>query len=173
MVFEYVEFEFNISFLLNVLSCYKKSIWKSYRLNFCIYSHYKKLFTLLAIGFPMAVPCLLWNETVWNSFFISFVARLIYSLNFTWLVNSAAHIYGTRPFTKYVYELNELIIPITELGKAIVYFENLAKFLNLPSPVKSIHLFLIKRENFPFRWNAVHKSLIRRKWKIRRSVRLK
>ncbi|XP_065222781.1 acyl-CoA Delta-9 desaturase-like [Planococcus citri] len=63
-------------------------------------NHYKKLFVIFAIGVPTAIPCLLWNETLWNSFFISFVARLIYSLNFTWLVNSAAHIFGTRPFTK-------------------------------------------------------------------------
>lgn len=71
-------------------------------LFFSFFRYYKTLFLIFSIIFPTAVPCLLWNETIWNSFFISFILRLAVGLNFTWLVNSAAHIYGTRPFSKYV-----------------------------------------------------------------------
>lgn len=44
------------------------------------------------------VPALLWNETWWNAFMSQGVVRYVLGLNFTWLVNSAAHIWGKRPY---------------------------------------------------------------------------
>jgi stearoyl-CoA desaturase (Delta-9 desaturase) len=49
---------------------------------------------------PMVVPFVLWGETLWNGFFVCFLFRLMTVLNLTWLVNSAAHLYGNKPFTK-------------------------------------------------------------------------
>lgn len=42
----------------------------------------------------------LWGETLWNSFFVCSIFRYIYTLNGTWLVNSAAHIWGNKPYDK-------------------------------------------------------------------------
>lgn len=52
------------------------------------------------MGVPAAVPHLLWNENLFVSFMVAFLLRTIVTLNLTWLVNSAAHKYGNRPYTK-------------------------------------------------------------------------
>lgn len=62
--------------------------------------HYKLLYTIFALLLPTAVPIYCWNEDPIISLFVAFFARAIISLNATWLVNSAAHLYGTRPFDK-------------------------------------------------------------------------
>lgn len=49
---------------------------------------------------PSLVPMYLWDETWYNAFMSQAVIRYVLSLNFTWLVNSAAHIWGNRPYDK-------------------------------------------------------------------------
>ncbi|KAI5754551.1 hypothetical protein M8J77_009499 [Diaphorina citri] len=62
--------------------------------------YYKTWFTIFSIGIPTLVPYYFWNEGLWISFLICFVTRLVTVLNGTWNVNSLAHIYGYRPFSK-------------------------------------------------------------------------
>lgn len=62
---------------------------------------YKALYGLFAIAIPVAIPVHFWNETYWNSLFIAYFTRYVLLLHVTWLINSAAHIYGNRPFDKY------------------------------------------------------------------------
>lgn len=64
------------------------------------FRYYKILFTTLAMLMPMVIPYVLWGEPLWNGFFVCFLFRLMTVLNLTWLVNSAAHLYGNKPFTK-------------------------------------------------------------------------
>ena len=66
-----------------------------------LYRHYKFLYIIFAIGIPIAVPIYGWNETFINSLFVSYFARYILQLHATWLINSAAHLYGTKPYDKY------------------------------------------------------------------------
>ncbi|KAG5272485.1 hypothetical protein AALO_G00166060 [Alosa alosa] len=47
---------------------------------------------------PTLVPWYLWGESLWNSYFLAGILRYTVSLNITWLVNSAAHMYGNRPY---------------------------------------------------------------------------
>jgi stearoyl-CoA desaturase (delta-9 desaturase) len=49
-------------------------------------------------GLAVALPCLVWGESLWVSFLGVYVLRSVLVYNMTWLVNSAAHLYGTRPF---------------------------------------------------------------------------
>jgi len=53
------------------------------------------------------LPVYLWNEDIYYSFIVNFFTRYIVLLNITWSVNSVAHIYGTRPYDKYVYSAEE------------------------------------------------------------------
>lgn len=55
------------------------------------------LFTVLV---PTMIPVLLWQERFWTSFVFSFMVRYLITLHGTWLVNSAAHYYGERPYDK-------------------------------------------------------------------------
>lgn len=49
---------------------------------------------------PSAVPVYLWEETWYFGIFSQAIVRYVMSLNFTWLVNSAAHIWGNKPYDK-------------------------------------------------------------------------
>lgn len=48
---------------------------------------------------PVMVPVYFWNEKPWYAFSAN-VFRYVFSLHMTWLVNSAAHLKGNRPYDK-------------------------------------------------------------------------
>ncbi|XP_054155270.1 acyl-CoA desaturase-like [Oppia nitens] len=49
---------------------------------------------------PTYIPYLLWGETLWISYFTCIMLRYAFTLNVTWCVNSAAHLWGTKPYDK-------------------------------------------------------------------------
>ncbi|XP_055944087.1 acyl-CoA Delta-9 desaturase-like [Argiope bruennichi] len=51
---------------------------------------------------PTTIPVWYWGESKWNSFFIAGVLKYCYNLNITFLVNSAAHTFGSQPYNKYI-----------------------------------------------------------------------
>lgn len=52
---------------------------------------------------PSIIPVYLWGEKGTVAFFSQAVIRYLFGLNFTWLVNSAAHMWGYKPYDKYVF----------------------------------------------------------------------
>ncbi|CAH1167015.1 unnamed protein product [Phyllotreta striolata] len=62
--------------------------------------HYKSLYFIAAFIVPVFLPVWAWKENVWTSTFTAFALRYALVLNFTWLVNSAAHLWGNRPFDR-------------------------------------------------------------------------
>lgn len=58
------------------------------------------LYLIFSVLLPIAVPMVLWNERTVIALFTVYFARSVIQLNATWLVNSLAHLYGTRPFDK-------------------------------------------------------------------------
>lgn len=56
--------------------------------------------TFLCFIMPTAVPIYFWGESFYWAFMSQCVMRYVLNLNFTWLVNSAAHMWGTRPYDK-------------------------------------------------------------------------
>lgn len=65
-------------------------------------SHYKLCYIIFSLILPTSVPVYFWNEDPVVALFCCFFCRTVIQLNGTWLVNSAAHLYGTRPFDKWV-----------------------------------------------------------------------
>ena len=63
---------------------------------------YLPLVTLCCFIIPTLVPYYLWNEKLWNAYFICVSLRYCWTLNMTWLVNSAAHMWGNRPYDRYI-----------------------------------------------------------------------
>lgn len=57
------------------------------------------LMPLFSFIIPMWVPCYFWNEQPLNSWYLT-VFRYTFTLNATWLVNSAAHIWGMKPYDR-------------------------------------------------------------------------
>lgn len=61
--------------------------------------HYITLAIILSCIFPTLAPIYLWNESFTNAVCLN-VFRYILSLHMTWLVNSAAHIWGSKPYDR-------------------------------------------------------------------------
>uniref|UniRef100_A0A1B6FRL5 Fatty acid desaturase domain-containing protein n=1 Tax=Cuerna arida TaxID=1464854 RepID=A0A1B6FRL5_9HEMI len=79
--------------------------------------YYKTLYVILALMFPLLVPYWLWGEDIFVSFMCTFVTRTVISLNFTWLVNSAAHKYGNKPYTSDIVPVESELVSICAMGE--------------------------------------------------------
>ncbi|CAG7818186.1 unnamed protein product, partial [Allacma fusca] len=79
--------------------------------------YYALLTVFLAFIAPTALPWLAWNETLVNSFLVAFVLRLVYSYHVTFLVNSAAHIWGSRPYDKTINPAENKLVSILSVGE--------------------------------------------------------
>lgn len=64
------------------------------------FRHYKVLYTFFALIFPTVIPIIGWYENPIVALFVAYFFRAVVTLNGTWSVNSAAHLFGTRPFDK-------------------------------------------------------------------------
>lgn len=55
---------------------------------------------LLGFVIPTIIPPLAWGEDWYWSIIVMCIGRYGLGLNFTWSVNSAAHLWGKRPYNK-------------------------------------------------------------------------
>merc|ERR1711879_445719 len=63
--------------------------------------HYWTLSLPICIVIPTLIPVYFWGEALWTSYVVQ-VLRYAISLHSTWLVNSAAHMWGDRPYDEHV-----------------------------------------------------------------------
>lgn len=66
---------------------------------------------------PAVVPWYYWNENFWNSVFVCSFLRYALTLNATWLVNSAAHLWGNRPYDKHINPSENLFVSAGAVGE--------------------------------------------------------
>ncbi|XP_012259102.2 acyl-CoA Delta-9 desaturase [Athalia rosae] len=64
-------------------------------------SLYWVLMPIVGILLPINAPAEYWGESILNSVFIMGVLRLVFTVNMSWLVNSATCIWGLNPGDKY------------------------------------------------------------------------
>lgn len=60
--------------------------------------YYYPLAVVCCFVIPTMVSMYMWNESFLNALFIPGVFRLCFTLNQTWMVNSAAHLWGRKPY---------------------------------------------------------------------------
>ncbi|XP_015590292.1 acyl-CoA Delta(11) desaturase [Cephus cinctus] len=65
---------------------------------------------------PTWIPCYFWGETAMYSWYAT-IFRYTASLNLTWLVNSAAHIWGTKPYDNSISPTDNIRIAIGAFGE--------------------------------------------------------
>lgn len=65
---------------------------------------------------PTITP-VLWGETLWNAYFICTIFRYVFVLNVTWLVNSAAHKWGNKPYDKNIKPVETELVSFLVLGE--------------------------------------------------------
>ncbi|KAH3863249.1 stearoyl-CoA desaturase 5-like [Dreissena polymorpha] len=66
---------------------------------------------------PTIVPWYFWGESLMTSYFICAIFRYCIGLNATWLVNSAAHLWGWRPYDVGINPSENYIVTLFALGE--------------------------------------------------------
>ena len=79
--------------------------------------YYKPSVLLMCFFVPMFVPWYLWGESLWVAYFIPALLRYTLVLNATWLVNSAAHMWGNRPYDKNINPRENKFVAFSAIGK--------------------------------------------------------
>merc|ERR1712098_644969 len=72
----------------------------------------------LLAGFiiPTIIPHLFWGEDLTTAYFVA-VIRYIAVLHFTWLVNSAAHLFGMKPYDKFIGPAENKLVSLLAMGE--------------------------------------------------------
>jgi len=75
-------------------------------------------FTLyMCYVFPGQIASYFWGEKFWNAFFVAGALRYAVVLHFTWLVNSAAHLYGDHPYDTLSYPSENPLVSFCAIGE--------------------------------------------------------
>ncbi|KDR18593.1 (11Z)-hexadec-11-enoyl-CoA conjugase-like isoform X2 [Zootermopsis nevadensis] len=78
--------------------------------------YYLILMPLMTFIIPTLVPVYLWDEDFWTAWYCT-MFRWVASLNFTWLVNSAAHMWGNKPFDESISAVENLSVASIGYGE--------------------------------------------------------
>jgi len=78
---------------------------------------YLPLVAVFCFIIPTFIPVYFWGESVGVSFYVAAVFRYCYSLHMTWLINSAAHRYGYRPYDQAISPAENIWTTIQALGE--------------------------------------------------------
>ncbi|XP_013139663.1 PREDICTED: acyl-CoA desaturase-like [Papilio polytes] len=79
--------------------------------------YYYPLYVIFALFIPVWVPIQYFGETFLNSLLVCYFLRYLFQVNGTWLVNSAAHLYGTRPYDKNLQPVESWFVSWLSLGE--------------------------------------------------------
>jgi len=79
--------------------------------------YYLILMPIVCFLLPTVIPVYVWGETWTNAWFVAALFRYTFTLNMTWLVNSAAHMWGNRPYDKFINPSQNLSVAIGALGE--------------------------------------------------------
>ncbi|KAM8924471.1 stearoyl-CoA desaturase [Pelodytes ibericus] len=79
--------------------------------------HYKKSILLMCFIMPTVVPWYFWGESLSVAFYVPCILRYTLVLNATWLVNSAAHMFGNRPYDKTINPRENPFVAIGAIGE--------------------------------------------------------
>lgn len=79
--------------------------------------YYKPVVLFMCFIFPTIVPCYLWGESMLVAFYIPAILRYTLVLNATWLVNSAAHMWGNRPYDSNINPRENRFVTFSAIGE--------------------------------------------------------
>ncbi|XP_055676501.1 acyl-CoA Delta-9 desaturase-like [Lutzomyia longipalpis] len=72
---------------------------------------------LLCFVIPSVTPVYFWNEEWTIAIFTMAFIRYVFQLNFTWLVNSAAHMWGNKPYDRKINPSENLGVSLVSMGE--------------------------------------------------------
>ncbi|XP_049614785.1 acyl-CoA desaturase [Syngnathus scovelli] len=80
-------------------------------------NHYKMSVLVMCFLVPMFVPWYFWGESLWVAYFVPALLRYTLVLNATWLVNSAAHMWGNRPYDQSINPRENKFVTFSAIGE--------------------------------------------------------
>ncbi|KAM9462691.1 acyl-CoA desaturase 1-like [Clarias gariepinus] len=78
---------------------------------------YKSSVVVLCFVIPAVLPWFLWAESLSVGFFLPAILRYTLVLNATWLVNSAAHMWGNRPYDVNINPRENRFVAFSAIGE--------------------------------------------------------
>ncbi len=81
------------------------------------HNHYLPLCFLCTVFLPVFIPWLVWGEDPVISFFVLFLFRYVMTLHSTWLVNSAAHLWGNRKYDATINPSDNMFVCVAAIGE--------------------------------------------------------
>lgn len=79
--------------------------------------YYLPLMLVSCFILPTIIPWYYWGETIHNSYFVATLFRYCFLLNMTWLVNSAAHMFGNRPYDQKINPRENILVSLGAIGE--------------------------------------------------------
>ncbi|KAI1283691.1 Delta(9)-fatty-acid desaturase fat-7 [Halotydeus destructor] len=79
--------------------------------------HYWLLYFIFSLVIPVAIPVILWQESWYVAFLCCYINRYIITLHGTWFVNSAAHMFGDRPFNDKMQPVENVWVSLCAMGE--------------------------------------------------------
>lgn len=79
--------------------------------------HYLTSVALMCFAVPTLVPWCLWGESLTVAYFVPGLFRYALELNATWLVNSAAHMWGNRPYDITINPRENRVVSFSAMGE--------------------------------------------------------
>ena len=79
--------------------------------------YYYILAFIMSLLIPTVAPWYIWGEYPLYSFLICGMLRYVYSLHNAWLVNSAAHLWGKRPYNKNINPSENWLVSLVAIGE--------------------------------------------------------
>ncbi|XP_044756465.1 stearoyl-CoA desaturase 5-like [Coccinella septempunctata] len=78
--------------------------------------HFGLLSLMLCHVIPILIPWYFWNYELWDCFCMNMI-KWVYLINGVWAVNSAAHIWGTKPYDKNILPTENKWVSFIAIGE--------------------------------------------------------
>ncbi|CAG0914576.1 unnamed protein product [Notodromas monacha] len=72
---------------------------------------------IFSVFLPTFIPWYFWGEDLLVAYMVCVSARYVVTLNFTWLVNSVAHLFGNKPYDKAINAVENLGVALAAFGE--------------------------------------------------------
>jgi len=79
--------------------------------------YYGLCYFIFAFMMPVVTPMILFNESLWHAFLIGYVMRFVTQTHDTALVNSAAHMYGDKPYNDKLHSSENPWVSVAAIGE--------------------------------------------------------
>ena len=90
--------------------------------------YYYFLAIICSVTIPTVAPWYFWNESPLYAFLVCGAFRYTISLHVTWLVNSAAHLYGAKPYDKTINPTDNWFVSLSTIGEGFHNYHHVFPF---------------------------------------------